>query len=464
MIGLPKVVPGRGLRDIVRVVLHRGYFAIKETIKLRLARRIVPKLVFPAGPTILLISSAHRRNVPRGQDFHTFVFGDLVTQLELLGHRVAIIPLVLDEVRYEDCLTKLMGKANPILVPHRFLRLQDILWSVITSGIKPPSPQPIPLLVDMDIVPLVEADMRTHWISNGAPHALLMSALVKRWAALGIGITQLIYIYENQPWERALCWQMNRSYPKASISGYQHAAIPKMVLKYFLAPGGEPEAPLPDRIVTAGSHTAKLLALGGYEPGQLRIGGAFQFHNLGELTSGSNEPCYPNDMPVVLVATSVGFEEAAEAVDLAVRLFDENDGVRVVIKCHPILPFSNAGRWVPQPLPKNVEVSEEPIISLIQKSCLMVYTGSSVCIQALALGVPVVHLRPKFDVDMDPLEDIPDVRLEAMGLEDLREKVRWLLEHRTEYVFQRQAKWRELVGEMYGPVNEQTYRAFVDPY
>jgi hypothetical protein len=92
----------------------------------------------------------------------------------------------------------------------------------------------------------------------------------------------------------------------------------------------------------------------------------------------------------------------------------------------------------------------------------MVYSGSTVCIQALALGLPVVHVRPRFDLDLDPLETAPDLRLGATGLEKLRQKVLWLLCHTDEYITQHRERWNRFVDEMYGPVTEQTFLAFVE--
>jgi hypothetical protein len=112
--------------------------------------------------------------------------------------------------------------------------------------------------------------------------------------------------------------------------------------------------------------------------------------------------------------------------------------------------------------PSHVEVSDQPLDFLISESSLMIYSGSTVCIDALAVGLPVVHLRPTFDLDMDPLGEELQARLDAMGLEDLREKVRWLLEHREEYIAQHQEQWGRLVKDMYGPVTDESYLTFVE--
>jgi surface carbohydrate biosynthesis protein (TIGR04326 family) len=292
--------------------------------------------------------------------------------------------------------------------------------------------------------------------------ALLIVQLVRRWARLGFSIDRIIYIYENQPWERALCWEVKRFLPKAMLIGYQHARVPRLLLNFYLAPGGEDKAPLPHRVVTVGRHTARLLSAGGYEPERIRVGGALHLQDPPALRPQASKLSAAANGATVLVAPSNSSEETAELVHLAVRLFTENDGVRIVIKCHPLMPFHKVSNSIDGQLPKHVEVSDEPLTDLMLKSSLMVYSGSTVCVEALALGLPAVHVRPQFDLDLDPLELVPDFRLEATGLEELRQKVLWLLCHREEYIAQHREKWNRFADEMYGPVTERTFLAFVE--
>ena len=64
----------------------------------------------------------------------------------------------------------------------------------------------------------------------------------------------------------------------------------------------------------------------------------------------------------------------------------------------------------------------------------MIYSGSTAYIQAMALGIPTIHLRPQFDFNHDSLEGWDDIRLEAFRLEELKHRAHWLLNHREEYV------------------------------
>ncbi|MDA1219918.1 MAG: hypothetical protein O2909_10805 [Chloroflexi bacterium] len=460
--GSHRSFPFRLTWDTVNMWAHRAFFVFRQSHRVFVSRRMIRRAYMPTEDTTLLISWASSDNLRRGVDFHKSFFGDLAARLGEIGYRVAIVPMILPGVGYKEALFRLRAAGYPVLVPDRYLSFLDLIRAAISSCARPPLPGTIPTFCGMDISSLIREDLRKHWVSNQAMDALLTAMLVRRWESFGSLITRIIYIYENQPWERALCWGARHSLPDTTLVGYQHARLPRLLLNFHLAPAGEDEAPLPDRVVTVGRHTARILSGGGFTAGRVRVGGAIHLQNLMPLRSDGGKSSPSGDCTTVLVACSNSPEEATELVHMATRLFDQDEGVRVVIKCHPIMPFEKVSNSMSVQLPKHVQVCDDPLTELMLQSSVMVYSGSTVCTQALALGLPVVHLCPQFDLDMDPLETVPDLRLEATGLEELRQNVRWLLCHREEYISQHRERWNRFVDEMYGPVTEQTFSAFVE--
>lgn len=460
--GSRRSFPFRSIWDILNMGVHRSFFLLRQSYRVFVSRWVISNAYLPAENTTLLISWATSDNLSRGEDFHKSFFGDLTAQLGKIGHQVAIVPMILPGVPYKKAIVGLRNAGYPVLVPDRYLSFLDLIRAAVSSFAKPPLPESIPNFYGMDISPLIREDLRKHWVSNQAMDALLTDLLVRRWGSFGSLISRIIYIYENQPWERALCWQARRSLPATTLVGYQHTRMPQLLLNFYVAPGEEDSAPLPDRVVTVGQHTAQLLTSEGFTTGRVKVGGALHLQDLMALRSQLGGSSQSGGRPTVLVACSNSLEEAAELVQLATALFDEDEGVRVAIKCHPIMPFEKVSHFIGAELPKHVEVCDKPITELMLQSSVMVYSGSTVCIQALALGLPAVHVLPQFDFDLDPLEMVRDLRLEAAGLEELRQKVRWLLSHREEYIAQHREQWNRFVDEMYGPVTEQTVLAFVE--
>jgi len=451
------------LVDSLDMLGHRAYFTVGEGFRILRARTAIRHPFHPSQPITVLASWATPDSLNRGAEFYKSYFGNLVKYLQDTGRQVAVAPVFVNEIPYKDALAAMRsGSTVPWLVLHRILTFTDLVRVVVKSLAPPPRPPRIPELAGMVIETLAIDDLRRHWISNGAPDAFLIAAMVRRMGRSKFPLERIIYTYENQPWERAMCWEARRELLDTKLVGYQHARASKLLLNWHLASGGEPEAPLPDHIVTVGQLTADLLSHGGYTPGQLRVGGALNAEN--RLPTSPPAPSL-SDGPqekVVLIAASYSSEETAELATVAGLLYGPDDGVQVILKCHPGTPLERIRQFARIDLPAHVTVSSEPIESLMLRSSVMVYSGSTVCIEALAAGLPVIHLRPRFDFDLDPLDSVPETRLTATGVEELRNAVDWLLNHRREYISEHKYEWERVSTAMYGQVNEETIRAFTE--
>jgi len=458
--GLSRRHPLAPVTDTLNMLGHRAVFVLREMYQIFQSRRSTPKPVDPAGGESLLISWATSTSIRQEGEFHRFFFGDLAERLTALKERVVIVPMVLKDVRYKDALRLLKKSPLPLLLPHSVFGIVDPIKAAVSSLRKPVRPRKFPEFADMDVAPLFEVELSQYWVSN-QPASLLMSTfLVRRWAEWSPSVSRIIYMYENKPWERAVCWQAKRSLPDTTVVGYSPTPVSKLLLNFFLAPGEAKIAPLPDRFVTVGELPARILSSGGYDTETVAVGGALRMQDLDELRSPEGAPAATNG-PVVLLAPTLGVEETAELAYMAAHLFEEGDGVRVILKCHPMMPFEYISEHIGSSLPSHVEIKDEPINDLILKSSVMIYSTSTVCIEALALGIPVINLRPQFDISLDPLEEFPDLRPVAAGLNDLREKVNWLLEHREEHIVENREAWTRMVADMYSPVTQESIRAFI---
>ena len=454
----------QNFRDFAKIAVRRLYFILREGYRILQCRRMLPRSVLGRQPITILVSYATQDTIKRGPRYHEAYFGDLAAELNTASpdRATALMPIILRDASFRDALRQLQDSAIPALIPYQHLGLLDLGRAAWASLSRAPAPPSWPDLAEMDVSPLLNEELRSYWISNRAADTLLMAAVVRRWKLAGLVIAQIIFVYENQPWERAICWQIRNLFPETRLVGYQHARVPRMMLNFYLATGGEPEAPQPDWVVTVGRHSANMLSNDGHHPSRVRVGGALQMQGLQASTAQEYKPWDRASGATVLVTTSNGPEEALELVEMAVNLVEGDRRIKVVLKCHPLLPFSRINSILGASLPSHVELSDRPVDQLMRESSVMVYSGTTVCIQALVLGLPLIHLRPSFDFDMDPLETTPHARLEATNLEELRQQVDWLLDNRESYIAQHRGEWSNLAAQMYGPVTQETIGAFLD--
>jgi len=410
----------------------------------------------------VLISPVDAATLTQKRYLSEAYFGALAVELSQRGRTVILVPFVSRGVSYRKALKRLELEAQPALIPHRWLGVRDLLWAVTKTLLPPPRPHVIPRLDGMDVEPLMAQERRLDWISNWCAEGLLMAALVHRWAAAKLPIERIIYLYENNPWERALCWATQKLFPETCLVAYQHSRLPKYLLKFFLAPGEETIQPQPHRIVTAGSYNAQMLGKNGHSPARIRVGGGLRSQGL--LSGWESNPGLRQNGGGrrILVLLQMEWEDTVELLDCVDELFADDKTIQIMVRPHPLLPSREIEKRLGRRIPADICASDQPLSDLLLGSAAALYVASTACIEAMSLEIPTVHVRPRFVLDTDPLEHARDARLEATGAKELREKIHWLLEHREEYVAQQREQWRTLVREMFGPVTEETYLAFVE--
>ncbi len=450
------------LMNCLQVVVHRGAFVLREVWCLLMTRSMIPARPIPNTSVTVLMIPADRETLGSNKMFQTAFFGDLAEQLVRRGHAVGLVPLVAREMTYVSALGKLQNERLPLLIPHRYIRLSDVLWAVWETLFLPVGDKrAFPAFQGMRIDPLIVDDLRRGWIGNWSAEALLIASLVARWKEAGIPIERVIYLYENQPWERALCWAVRRSMPDVSLVAFQHSRLPRLLLKFFLGLGEEAVQPGPHRIVTLGSYSARLFCENGQSPERVRVGGGLRYQRLLALSKNGIQGKHDPENPRVIIASSIEWPETEEILESAGQLAKLGRGIHLLLKTHPRLSYEIIHARYGYRLPAAIEVTDEVLTNLLPSCSVLVYGSSTACLEGLAFGVPMIHIRPRFITDHDPLELAQDLRLEARGGEELCEKVSWLLGSRDAYVESLQESWRKFVQDFISPVGEETYNAFL---
>ena len=460
--GLPRWSILMPVVDVFRMVLHRIAYLVRESCRLIVARYRSPEKFLPSSPVTLLISPVDAAALAQKGHLSEAYFGNLAVELSQQDRTVVQVPFVSRGLPYQTALKRLQLEAQPTLIPHRWLGVRDLLWTVAMTLLPPPRLQVMPRLDGMDVEPLMAQERRLDWISNWCAEGLLMAALVRCWAAAEVPIHRIIYLYENNPWERALCWAARELLPETFLVAYQHSRLPQYLLKFFLAPGEETIQPQPHRIVTAGSYNAQMLGRNGHSPARIRVGGGLRSQGLLSRWESSPGLRQNGGGRRILVLLQMEWEDTVELLDCVDELFVNDKTIQIMVRPHPLLPSHEIEKRLGRRIPADICASDQPLSDLLLGSAAALYVASTACIEAMSLEIPTVHVRPRFVLDTDPLEHARDARLEATGAKELREKIHWLLEHREEYVAQQREQWRTLVREMFGPVTEETYLAFVE--
>jgi surface carbohydrate biosynthesis protein (TIGR04326 family) len=461
-------LPGHDListiRNTGRLAFLKVYLSVLTIYHILLARRYRLKLTanqkLQEGEGFFLLHNwVDPRSFYANGKYRDNYFGELAHHLTNKGKKVIIVPHILYTVPYRQTLKKLEQSLDQFLLPESFLTVSDACRIFIKTILNLPRKRVYPAFEGIDISGIIMNDLFKDWGSNNIASNLLLYEAVKRLKKAGISIDTSIYAYENQVWEKAYCLALRKFYPSARIIGYQHATVPKMLLTYFFAKDELSILPFPDKLITNGKYPEKLFKESGYDPARVVCGGAIRYVSL------MNKKDIPMkryiSSPVILVTPSIDKNETIELVWKVLKAFGNTKQYTIVFKFHPDCPYRFIARDTGI-LPEHFIISDKPSGDLLKESHVLLYTSSATSIEAIALGVPVLHIKSDSTIDRDNLSDFPSsVRESVSTPDDIVKATERLLKMDEKELSRKRLLWAEVVAEMFGTVDESTFDLFL---
>lgn len=300
------------------------------------------------------------------------------------------------------------------------------------------------------------------WWSIAIRHSVVARILIvvgDRMASRGIRPRLYLDWFENQPLDKGM--QIAFSYPGSSTEtvAVRQYFPAENVVSFFSSSGEVARGVVPRVNWACGRRTAELFARHDLS-GIYRAVPALRYSHL----YTEQEPLPAGDQ-LVLFLTS-GLDESLTILNLVFARIEQSlahfDSIRV--KTHQalktdIVTLANK-RW---PQIRNLAVTWENGASseLLQSAALVLTAGSSVAIEALCRGVPVVLTGRTAGLDVNPLEDIDsDAWRSAYSPEDFASLLKnWL--PGLPPIAERRAAGLKLRAEYFEPVTEDGMRVFL---
>lgn len=448
------------LKDLKEFIMYKGWFLLNNIYRIAVSRYAyrMQKRVKSRKHLVLIHTIIDRRSFDETGSYHESYFGGLPDHMKKSGKNVVIVPYVWGTVQYQKTMDNMAKSENVFLVPHAFLSVWDIFGAFFTTLTNIPRKVGFPRFADMDISELVWEDLKNDWIGMRVASDMLFYHLVKRLKEKQLPVDIVIHTYENQCWEKVLCSAMRKFYPSAYLVGYQHSAFSLMHLNHFFSRHEPNIVPLPDRIVTTGRHTKDVFIESGYPAEKVARGGAMRYTYL--LGSKMSAKRWKRDKPVILVTPSISESEAAELIWKIFKAFEHCSEYKIVIKCHPVMPFEKISGYLNIKFPEHFIISDMPVAELLKESDVLFYSGSTTCVEAIAVGVPAVHVESDFSIDFDPLDFNPKVRTSTRSVEEIVKRVEDAIGMDEKELSKKRNMWSSVVKELFGNVSDAVYCLF----
>lgn len=205
----------------------------------------------------------------------------------------------------------------------------------------------------------------------------------------------VVFPFENQPWEKltSLCAQE----VGVRTIGIQHALFSTNSLSYFES--DHHKMPLPDTILTSGPYVSQLLAEGGIPEGKLTVSGSLRYRHVG---NGKRLP--PAPLTEILIALPIDRPMIQHLLAALRSAFPQGErGIRFHIRPHPAAPVPIQDCGFP------AQLSTERFDEALRMCGLVLFAGSTVGPEAVALGRKAVRFCPELLLNVDPSEAFGDL-------------------------------------------------------
>ena len=211
----------------------------------------------------------------------------------------------------------------------------------------------------------------------------------------------LVYPYENQPWEKLTVMAAGNA--GFRTVGVQHAAWSKFYMSLFQGQSDAAHMPLPDFILTSGEYSQNLLSGNGISPKRLRMCGSFRYDHLVNSDPGSSgERLQPALRTEVLVVLPID-DPMSDHLLLAIRdSVQGTEGLRFHIKAHPSRQVDVNRIGFP------AVAAPGDIVDAFEQCGTVLFVGSTVGPEAVAMGRAVLRYQPELLLDVDPSEAYGD--------------------------------------------------------
>lgn len=403
-----KVKVSRDLKTLAKRIKTR-FFSTPVLCARRLCQYYVARStrrpgdgLYSARPMVLIdtfVSAAY----PSEDRWYGILWDNLTDVMREEAH---FLPTVVDTplTKMRPMYAALRRSARQVLVKDDYLLLGDLAYAFQYRRRMTALDIPQVKFRDLDISGLVREEMELNADVPTIIESILTYRSIARLSQSGRDVRLAIDWFEGQVIDKAWNLAVRRYYPKARRVGYRaYESFPFYLCSYPTL--AEKQAGvIPDAIAVQGRRTA--ITVKEFLPDlEVILVPALRTQHVWRWRRPERVGTPDFNVLVTLpisVETSVRIVQLLLATEASVNV--QGRRVRYVIKPHPSVGERPVAMRIRDPLPDTVSFSREPsFLQLLGHAELLITEASSTCLEALAVGVPVIVMANQKGLTYDPV-------------------------------------------------------------
>jgi len=284
-----------------------------------------------------------------------------------------------------------------------------------------------------------------------------LSYLAVRKLLKNVKVEQFFNLFENYAWEKVTTIAVRENSTKISLKAFQHAQVALSSTKLFLGKEESRYVPLPDKIITLGRITRDFLVKEKNYPAHITVPGCALRH--GYHIAG--DPVRRKNRNRILVFGWT-FERSIEMLNFLFMSEINQYKYTITVSTHPNHPLDKLIPHLNFKYNDNFQMSNKSLQDNFEDSDIVVYSGSTTCLDALAYGLPVINVEFNDFISPDPLFCFNEFKWTVAKPEEFEPAIESIIKLSDDEYSSRQAEGLEFVSNYFYAVNETNVEVFLD--
>ena len=405
-------------------------------------------------PYTLIATHTHIRSFNDPGKFHDVYFGPLIPEAARSKRTALIVGLLydnpFDQIR---CIKKL--KIPTQVVPlESLLTLKGLVLAILQSAINYCLSIKVKGAFNIggaNVEFLVKRAIRQS-INSGEHFNNSKVLLVAKWLGRHTKPDLCIYPFEARSWEKMLITGLKSQSPMTKIIGYQHTSFSRHHTHLSLGLDEHKVTPLPDQVLTCGDVTAQWLSEhGGYPEDFIKPACALRF-TPGIASMDRHGPARIRNILVVLATSQREYNVTPAFVERALVDLDSEFEVRV--RTHPSLPELDFEETI------ILTRSNNALVEDLDWADVVIYSSSTVAMEAVFSGIPVIYVDNGEFLDTDPLLEFDGLKWTVQDPKQLVTVLNEIFNLSPKFLENRRKIGKDYVNRYLKPITEESLAVF----
>ena len=440
------------IRNLYEVIRFHFLFFIKLVICKLLIRRKIKKASIPNG--LILIDTFFIYSFRKKERYFDGLLDNLTKEDQ---ENIYFVPSLIEE-KITDLYRSvkyLKSKQDKYLLKEEFIKFKDLIFTFCYFFRKNKIKFKKVKVLGCSFYKLVNAELLYLNRFLMSIEGLLSYRFVKNLNKKGIGIKRSINWFENQPMDKGWNLGFNSFYKNSNNVGYRGLVPANYFLSQKYVTDFEFENKVtPRKIYTVGDNKG-LEADRFTEKTQFVAGPSFRFKYLWDELKRDKEA--KNQIFVALPITldqSILIMEAINSLNSDLR----DEKIKFLIKAHPAMQISLLLSNLSFSISKNMTFTSEDVSLILMKSSLIIAGMSSICLEACAVGVPLVVFNSSGLVKFNSLPNniSKEIWRDVSNHKDLYDEVKFFLNMDQSHEHKISSYSKQVKKNNFNPVNHLT--------